>query len=68
MPLRRPCRSVATVLCIDKTIPPSRLPFLPFMAVFLISILFGMASHVPGGLGVFEGLMILMLKAIPGIR
>jgi phosphatidylglycerol lysyltransferase len=43
-------------------LPPGRLPFLPLMAVFLISILFGMASHVPGGLGVFEGLMVLMLR------
>jgi phosphatidylglycerol lysyltransferase len=43
-------------------LPPSALSFLPFMAVFLISILLGMASHVPGGLGVFEGLMVLFLK------
>jgi phosphatidylglycerol lysyltransferase len=43
-------------------LPPNAMSFLPFMAVFLISILLGMASHVPGGLGVFEGLMVLLLK------
>jgi phosphatidylglycerol lysyltransferase len=43
-------------------LPPSPLPFLAFMGVFLVSILLGMASHVPGGLGVFEGLMVLLLK------
>ena len=43
-------------------LPSSRLPFLPFMGVFLISILLGMASHVPGGLGVFEGLMVVLLR------
>jgi phosphatidylglycerol lysyltransferase len=42
-------------------LPPSGLTFLPFMGVFLISMLLGMASHVPGGLGVFEGLMVLLL-------
>jgi phosphatidylglycerol lysyltransferase len=43
-------------------LPPSALSFPPFMGVFLVSILLGMASHVPGGLGVFEGLMVLLLK------
>jgi phosphatidylglycerol lysyltransferase len=42
--------------------PPSTLSFLAFMGVFLVSILLGLASHVPGGLGVFEGLMVLLLK------
>jgi phosphatidylglycerol lysyltransferase len=43
-------------------LPPSNVPFFTFMGVFLVSILLGMASHVPGGLGVFEGLMVLLLK------
>jgi len=43
-------------------LPPDRVAFLPFLGVFLISILVGMASHVPGGLGVFEGLMVLLLQ------
>lgn len=36
--------------------------FLPFLAKFLLAVLLGMASHVPGGIGVFEGLMLLLLK------
>ena len=43
-------------------LPPSALPFLQFLGMFLIAILLGMVSHVPGGLGVFEGLMVLLLK------
>jgi phosphatidylglycerol lysyltransferase len=43
-------------------LPPSSVSFFAFMGVFLVSILLGMASHVPGGLGVFEGLMVLLLK------
>jgi len=43
-------------------LPPGLVLFLPFMGVFLVSILLGMASHVPGGLGVFEGLMVLLLR------
>ena len=34
----------------------------PEFLLFLIAILLGMASHVPGGVGVFEGLMIVILK------
>lgn len=43
-------------------LPPSPLTFLQFLGTFLVAILIGMASHVPGGLGVFEGLMVLLLK------
>jgi phosphatidylglycerol lysyltransferase len=43
-------------------LPPGTLPFLPFLGIFLVAILLGMISHVPGGLGVFEGLMVLLLK------
>ncbi len=43
-------------------LPPSSLPFLQFLGTFLIAILLGMASHVPSGLGVFEGMMVLLLK------
>lgn len=43
-------------------LPPSTLSFLPFLGIFLVAILLGMVSHVPGGLGVFEGLMVLLLK------
>ena len=43
-------------------LPPSALTFLQFLGVFLVAILLGMLSHVPGGVGVFEGLMVLLLK------
>jgi phosphatidylglycerol lysyltransferase len=43
-------------------LPPSNLPFLTFLGSFLVAILLGMVSHVPGGAGVFEGLMVLLLK------
>ena len=37
------------------------LRFLPFLGVFLLAQFAGQISHVPGGLGVFETLMVLML-------
>jgi phosphatidylglycerol lysyltransferase len=43
-------------------LPSSSLSFLQFLGVFFVSILLGLASHVPGGLGVFETLMVLLLK------
>jgi phosphatidylglycerol lysyltransferase len=43
-------------------LPADAVPFLAFLGAFLTAILLGMASHVPGGLGVFEGLLIVLLK------
>lgn len=43
-------------------VPPDRVPFLALLGAFLASQLLGLASHVPGGVGVFEGLMVLLLK------
>ena len=40
----------------------SALSLLRFLGAFLVATLLGMASHVPGGVGVFEGLMVLLLK------
>ena len=42
--------------------PASAPPFLTFLSLFLIAVLVGLVSHVPGGVGVFEGLMVLFLK------
>ena len=42
-------------------LPPGGPSFLQFIGAFLIATLLGMASHVPGGVGVFEGLMVLLL-------
>ena len=43
-------------------LPPSHLTFLDFLGAFLAAQLLGLASHVPGGVGVFEGLMVVLLK------
>ena len=43
-------------------LPSSGLSFLGFLGAFLVAILLGMVSHVPGGVGVFEGLMVVLLS------
>ncbi len=42
-------------------LPPSALPFVTFLGAYLVAVLLGMASHVPGGVGVFEGLIVVLL-------
>ncbi len=42
--------------------PAGSVPFLLFLGAFLASQLLGLSSHVPGGMGVFEGLMVFFLK------
>ena len=42
-------------------LPENSVPFLIVLGAFLAAQLLGLASHVPGGVGVFEGLMVLML-------
>ena len=43
-------------------LPSPAPPFLTFTGLFLVAILLGMISHVPGGLGVFEGTMVILLR------
>jgi phosphatidylglycerol lysyltransferase len=43
-------------------LPGGSVPFLALIGAFLASQLIGLASHVPGGLGVFEGVMVLLLQ------
>ena len=43
-------------------LPKSDLSFLGLLGAFLAAQLLAIASHVPGGVGVFEGLMVLLLK------
>jgi uncharacterized membrane protein YbhN (UPF0104 family) len=43
----------------------ARLPYLPFLAVYLASILAGVLSHVPAGLGVLESMLLLLLPHVP---
>ena len=45
-------------------LPPSwDLPFFHFLAVFLFAQVAGLVSNVPGGLGVFETVMVLLIPA-----
>ncbi|MFN3076462.1 MAG: bifunctional lysylphosphatidylglycerol flippase/synthetase MprF [Alphaproteobacteria bacterium] len=41
------------------------LTFTGFLGVFVTAILAGVLSHVPGGLGVFEGVILLLLPELP---
>jgi phosphatidylglycerol lysyltransferase len=43
-------------------LPPGSTPFLGLIGAFLAAQLLGLASHVPGGVGVFEGTVVLLLK------
>ena len=43
-------------------LPPSPLTFPAFLGAFLVALVVGLASHVPGGMGVFEGLMVVLLR------
>jgi len=44
-------------------LPPGHASFLSVLGAFLAAQLLGLASHVPGGVGVFEGLMVLLLSS-----
>jgi uncharacterized membrane protein YbhN (UPF0104 family) len=39
--------------------------YLPFLAVYLSSVLVGVLSHVPAGLGVLESMLLLLLPHVP---
>jgi phosphatidylglycerol lysyltransferase len=43
-------------------LPPTELTFAEFMGAFLAAQLLGLVSHVPGGVGVFEGTMVVLLE------
>ncbi len=42
-----------------------QLGYLPFVAVYLASVLVGILSHVPAGLGVIESVLLLLLPDVP---
>jgi phosphatidylglycerol lysyltransferase len=44
-------------------LPPGAMPFAGFLGAFAVAQLLGLASHVPGGIGVFEGTMMWMLRS-----
>jgi len=43
----------------------AHLAYLPFLAVYLASVLVGILSHVPAGLGVLESMLLLLLPDVP---
>jgi phosphatidylglycerol lysyltransferase len=43
-------------------LPPSPATFVNVVAAFLLAQLLGLASHIPGGIGVFEGLIVFALS------
>ena len=43
-------------------LPSSGLSFLSLLGAFVVGQLLGLASHVPGGIGVFEGTLVLVLR------
>lgn len=47
-------------------LPDISLPFASFVTLFLLSIMLGLVSNVPGGLGVFESVMLVMLTPYAG--
>ncbi len=45
--------------------PQAQVPFATFVSYFVVAIIGGVLSHAPGGLGVFETLMLLLLRDAP---
>jgi uncharacterized membrane protein YbhN (UPF0104 family) len=45
--------------------PAADIAFLPFVAVYLASVVVGVVSHVPAGLGVLESMLLLLLPHVP---
>ncbi|MEO8679419.1 MAG: bifunctional lysylphosphatidylglycerol flippase/synthetase MprF [Vicinamibacterales bacterium] len=72
LPLPPPAVAVAQWLtsCVDWVLAgmvlyvllPSGVPFFAALGAFLAAQLLGLISHVPGGAGVFEGLIVLLLR------
>ncbi|NUQ20297.1 MAG: bifunctional lysylphosphatidylglycerol flippase/synthetase MprF [Gemmatimonadaceae bacterium] len=48
--------------------PDARPAYAPFLGVFLVAQFAGLISHVPGGLGVFDALMVVLLSPFLGAR
>lgn len=46
-------------------LPPGSVGLLPFAGAYSTAIVAGVISHVPGGLGVFESLIVLALPGVP---
>lgn len=53
---------LATAAVLWLLLPPGTMPFAEFVGFFAIAITLGVLSHLPGGLGVFEAVMLLALR------
>jgi len=57
--------STADIVCagvaLYALLPHGAIPFIPFLALFAIAAVAGVVSNVPGGLGVFEGVLLVAL-------
>jgi phosphatidylglycerol lysyltransferase len=45
--------------------PTAHIGFIPFLGVYAAAVIAGIVSHVPGGVGVFEAVMLLTLPGVP---
>jgi phosphatidylglycerol lysyltransferase len=46
-------------------LPPARIAFVAFAGLYMVAVAISIASAVPGGLGVFESIMVLLLPRVP---
>jgi phosphatidylglycerol lysyltransferase len=44
---------------------PAPVPFITFLGVYAAAVIAGIISHIPGGVGVFEAVILLTLPAVP---
>ena len=45
--------------------PDAQIPFVTMLAAYVLACLLGIASHAPGGIGVFEATMLVALPGVP---
>jgi phosphatidylglycerol lysyltransferase len=45
--------------------PEAHIGFIPFLGVYAAAVIAGIVSHVPGGVGVFEAVILLTLPGVP---
>ena len=45
--------------------PDAQIGFIPFLGVYAAAVIAGILSHVPGGVGVFEAVILLTLPGVP---
>ncbi len=50
--------------CLYVLLGSPELPFLGFLVVYTLATVAGMVSHVPGGIGVFEGILLVTFRSL----